>query len=122
MRVAWMIVGCVASWLLASAVTGRGWALDMGVGMAGPLVAAAGSWMMIERTFRKDPARVTAVMYQSLAMKMLFFGAFVVGGVRGLNLHPVPFVVSLASYFITLHVIEAMWLRRLFQSALPAGR
>jgi hypothetical protein len=94
----------------------------VGFGMVGPLAAAAGSWVMIERTFRRDPARVTPVMYQSLLLKMVFFAAYVVAGIQGLSLRPTAFVLSFAGYFISLHVIEAIWLRRLFASAVPVSR
>jgi hypothetical protein len=95
---------------------------DVGFGMVGPLVAAGGSWVMIERTFRRDPARVTPLMYQSLLLKMVFFAAYIVAGIQGLSLRPTAFVVSFAGYFLALHVIEAIWLRRLFASAVPVSR
>jgi hypothetical protein len=53
---------------------------------------------------------------------MVFFAAYVVACVQGLSLRPTAFVVSFAGYFLALHVIEAIWLRRLFASALPASR
>ena len=35
---------------------------------------------------------------------------------RVLELRPLPFVVSFTGYFIALHVIEALFMRRLFAS------
>jgi hypothetical protein len=37
---------------------------------------------------------------------------------RGLDLRPVPFIVSFAAYFIALHTIEATFLRRLLMNDL----
>jgi hypothetical protein len=34
-----------------------------------------------------------------------------------LGAKPVPFVASLTGYFIVLHVIKALWLKRLFVSS-----
>lgn len=121
-RLVWMVAGCVGSWLALSMWIGGTALEDVGFGMVGPLVAAGGSWVMIERTFQRNPARVTPLMYQSLLLKMVFFAAYVVAGIQGLSLHPTAFVVSFAVYFISLHVIEAVWLRKLFASALPVSR
>jgi hypothetical protein len=121
-RLLWLAGGCVASWLALSLAIGGTAFQDVGFGMVGPLAAASGSWVMIERTFRRDPARVTPLMYQSLLLKMVFFAAYIVVGIQGLSLRPTAFVVSFAAYFLTLHVIEAIWLRRLFASAVPVPR
>jgi len=43
-------------------------------------------------------------------------------GCQALENPPVERWVSFAGYFLALHVIEAIWLRRLFASALPASR
>jgi hypothetical protein len=48
-------------------------------------------------------------------VKAVFFGAYVAGMLRLIGLRPVPFVVSFTSYFIALHVTEAVFLRRLFK-------
>ncbi len=60
------------------------------------------------------PERVTGVMVTGLAVKMVFFGVYVAGMLKGAGLRPVPFVVSFAGYFIALHAMEAVFLRRLF--------
>lgn len=121
-RLVWMVTGCVGSWLALGLVLGGTAFADVGFGMAGPLVGAVGSWVMIERTFRRDPARVTTLMYQSFLAKMVFFGAYLVAGVQGLSLRPAAFIVSFAGYFLVLHVIEAIWLRRLFAGPVRVSR
>ena len=79
---------------------------------AGPLVAAFASWVRIARTIRQDPTRLTGRRFGALALKMVFFAAFVVWAIRGVHVEPIPFAVSFAAAFITLHGVEAMWLRR----------
>jgi uncharacterized membrane protein len=44
----------------------------------------------------------------------VFFGGYVAVMLKGLHLRPVPFTVSFSSYFIALHFVEALLLRRLF--------
>jgi hypothetical protein len=114
----WMTGMGLMSWL-AAAVTSRGSAdPEVLLGMAGPLVSAVGSWIAYERAHRSAPGRLTNVMIAALAVKMVFFGAYVGVMLRGLNLRPVPFVVSFAAYFIALHAMEAMFLRRLLMNDL----
>ena len=84
------------------------------LGMLGPLVSALATWIVVARTAAAAPAKVTGVMVTGLAVKMLFFGVYVAGMLKGAGLRPVPFVVSFAASFIALHAMEAGFLRRLF--------
>ena len=112
--VAWMVGASVVSWLIVSGVAG-GSNPEVLCGMLAPLAVAAISWIVIERTYRSKPERLTGVMVQGLAIKAVFFGAYVVSMLRVIGLRPVPFVVSFTSYFIALHVTEALFMRRLFK-------
>jgi hypothetical protein len=53
-------------------------------------------------------------MIQAFAAKMVFFAVYVVVMLKALSLRQIAFVVSFASYFIGLHVTEALCMRRLF--------
>ena len=121
--VMWMTCTSLVSWLVTRVITdGRG-DPEIVLGMVGPLAAAIGSWVAYERAHRGAPGRLTNVMIAALAVKMVFFGGYVVVMLRGLDLRPMPFVVSFASYFIALHTIEATFLRRLLMNDLrsPTG-
>src|ERR1700704_3150887 len=83
-------------------------------GMAAPLFAASASWVLAERTFKRNPEALTSLMVAAFAGKMLFFGAYVAIALGVLALRPVPFVVSFTSYFIALYMTEALCLRRLY--------
>jgi hypothetical protein len=78
-----------------------------------PLLCMAGM-CVVARTAAAAPEKVTGVMVIGLAVKMVFFGVYVAGMLKGAGLRPVPFVVSFAGAFIALHAMEAMFLRRLF--------
>ena len=112
---AWMAAASVVVWLAAAAALGPRLGRDVLAGMLGPLVAASGSWLLVERTFRHDPARVTGLMMVSFFAKMVFFGAYVAVALKLLALDPVPFVASFTAYFIALYLAEALLLRRLFR-------
>jgi hypothetical protein len=85
------------------------------LGIVGPLLVAVGSWVVAERTWRREPQRLTAVMMAAFAGKMVFFAAYVAFMLSVLSLRPVPFVASFTTSFIALHLVEALALRRLFR-------
>ena len=118
--IAWMVGASIGSWLIASRVAGATTNPEALYGMLAPLLVATVSWVVIQRTYRSNPERLTGVMVQGLAVKAVFFGAYVVAMLRVLRVRPVPFVVSFTGYFIALHVTEALFLRRLFHSAFAA--
>jgi hypothetical protein len=85
--------------------------------MLGPLAVASVSWVVTERTYVSSPERLTGVLVQGLAVKAVFFGVYVAGMLRVISVRPVPFVISFTSYFIALHLMEALFMRRLFENA-----
>jgi hypothetical protein len=109
---AWMVGASVGTWLVLtlSAADVNPEAL---FGMLGPLASACVTWIVVARAV-VAPERVTGVMATGLLVKMVFFGAYVAGMLKGAGLRPVPFVVSFAGFFIALHAMEAVFLRRLF--------
>ena len=113
-KVWWMVGASVGSWLVVAAVLGRRTGVDVLFGMIGPLAVASSSWMMVERTYTRTPARLTSLMIAAFAGKMVFFGTYVTFVLTVLTPRSIPFVVSFTSYFITLHLLEAVFLRRLF--------
>jgi hypothetical protein len=110
----WMAIGSLASALLVVAASGRQTEREVTLGMLAPLAAATLSWVLTERTYRRDPRRLTGLMMTGFAAKMVFFGAYVVVMLKVVGLRPVPFVVSFTGYFIALYLTEALLMRRLF--------
>jgi hypothetical protein len=113
---AWMVGLSIGSWVAATAVAGAGINPEALLGMLGPLVAAAVSWVAIEQMHRAAPERVMSVMFTAFGAKMVFFGVYVAAMLRGLELRRTPFVVSFTVYFIALYAMEALFLKRLFGS------
>ena len=110
----WMVAGSLLCWLVVLAVAGGRAGTETLFGMIGPAASAGITMVLAERTYRRDATRLTSVMAAAFAGKMVFFGAYVVVMLRVLSLRPVPFIVSFTSFFIALHLIEALALRRLF--------
>jgi len=112
--VVWIGAASLASALLAIAIAGRRSAADVLLGMLAPLAAVSVSWVLTERTFRRDPLRLSGLMIQAFGAKMLFFGAYVAVMLTVVAVRPVPFVASFTGYFIALYLTEALLMRRLF--------
>jgi hypothetical protein len=53
---------------------------------------------------------------------MVLFGVYVTVMLRVVDLEPRPFIASFTIYFVSLHAIEAVMLRRLFGTALSEAR
>jgi hypothetical protein len=119
---AWMAAASVASWLAATRLLGIDAEREIVLGMIGPLVAAVATWVIVERTYTSShPERLTPLMIQAFAAKMVFFGVYVVVMLKALPVRPIAFVVSFTSYFIALHVTEALCMRRLFARGMDRG-
>jgi hypothetical protein len=123
MKLVWLMVAAsLLSCLAVIAVVGRRFGLEVFLGMVAPLAVASGTWVAVERTYRRHPDRVTSLMIAAFGGKMVFFGLYVAIMLRMSSLRPVPFVVSFTGYFIALHLLEAFFLRRLFAGGMREPR
>lgn len=104
---AWLVV-----WSLTANEAWRGvlW------GAAGPLGISIVSWLAVERTHRRNPAGVSALMIKMFGAKLVLVGALVAVAITRLAAGRREFVVSFTVQYILLHAIEAWYLRRLFSS------
>jgi hypothetical protein len=111
-----MTAGSVLSATVASIATRGRAATEIWLGMLAPLAVALVTWKLIERVYREQPERLTSWMMKAFAGKLVFFGAYVGLAIGVLRVQPVPFIVSFTTCFIALHLIEALWMKRLFVS------
>jgi hypothetical protein len=114
--VVWMVGGGLLTSLAIVSFPGVGSDREVLLGMLAPLVATTGTWVLVERTYRWRPERLTPLMVIAFGAKMVFFGVYVTLMLTVLTLRPVPFVISFTAYFIALYAVEAFYLRRLFES------
>lgn len=111
----WMAGASIAAWLAATRLLNIDADREIVLGMIGPLLAAVVTWVLVERTWTSShPERLTGLMIQAFAAKMVFFAVYIVVMLKMLPVRPIEFVVSFTSYFIALHVTEALCMRRLF--------
>lgn len=107
-----MAAVCVGIWL-AVWMTSPDHARPVFFGILGPFAAVAGTWLIVERVARDNPAGLTAVMMAGFVVKMAFFALYVVAVTRLANVDWTVFTVSFATAFISLYAVEALLLRRL---------
>jgi Kef-type K+ transport system membrane component KefB len=117
--VAWMIGASVASGLALILATGSSLMPELLLGMAGPLTSAVLTWQVLERTQSLAPERLTNVMMTAFGVKVLLFAVYVVVALLVLGIRPRPFILSFTGYYVGLHVVEAMFLRRLLAGEGP---
>jgi hypothetical protein len=109
----WMAAGSVLTCVAAAALGGRAVMPEVVFGMALPLVSAIASWQVIARVHATAPARLTNVLMAAFAVKAILFGVYVVLVLAVLDLRPLPFVAAFTSYYVALHLGEALLLKRL---------
>ena len=111
--VACMVGASAVSFLALVAATGSSLMPELVLGMAGPLTSAVLTWQVLERTHGSAPERLTGVMITAFGVKVVLFALYVVVLLAVLELRPKPFMLSFTGYYVGLHVVEAMFLRRL---------
>lgn len=111
-RIAWL----AAAAIMSAALLGTRFGREVWLGMCAPLIVVSVTWVLTEQVYRARPERLTSVMISAFAGKLVFFGAYVALAIGVLGVDVVPFAASFAGYFIALHLVEALWLKRLFVS------
>ncbi len=111
-----MLAGAVVVWAAALVLFGPAVGRDVALGIAGPFVAVAVTWVLVVGAHRRSPADVTRVMVAGFAGKMIFFGVYVVAVWKLAMPEAIPFIASFTGSFLTLYGVEAFLLDRLFRS------
>ena len=110
-----ILFSCIGSWALVSFMFPQA-AVEIFLGMLGPLLLAIGTLILVERTYRKAPRKLTSLMTQAFFGKMLFYGVYVGVIVGFYSFQALPFAVSFTVYFIGLHLTEALYFQALFRA------
>ena len=110
----WMAGVSVATAGAITALPGFDGDREVLFGMLAPLAGAAITWILAARLFPSRPELLTSMMVAAFGAKVVFFGAYVALMLKVLQLEPMPFVASFTGYFVMLHIVEAVYLQRLF--------
>jgi len=88
-------------------------ATEVLVGMAGPVVVAVGSIMMMDRVSQRTPEGLTRLLIRAFVSKMVVFGLYVVLATVLMSLDVVVFIVSFTMYFVLLYLVETFYVYQL---------
>ena len=113
MWVLWLTAAVVVAAGVGAAAAAPGAALEIALGVAGPLVVAVGSLVLMDRAYKRGPEHLTRLMVRAFLAKLGFFGLYMALTVSLLSLDPIWFAASFAVAFVTLHLAEALHLQRL---------
>jgi hypothetical protein len=115
-----MTIVSMACWAVGSAIASDANRFAVTLGVVGPLVVASAAWLLMERAYVRAPERFFGLMIKLFAAKMVLFGAYVAAVVMLLPTGSIPFVMSFTMTYAVLHVMEALYLRRLFSGRAAA--
>ena len=82
--------------------------------MIAPLLIGIGTVSMVDRILQREPTRLTAFMTKALVGKMVLYGIYVALIIGWFSFELIPFAISFAAYFISLHLVEALHFRSVF--------
>ena len=111
-----IVVSCLGSWGLVSLVVFPGVLVETFLGMVAPLLLAIVTVLMVERTYSREPAKLTVRMTKAFLGKMLFYGIYISLVLGVFLFQATPFIISFTVYFLGLHLAEALHFRVLFQT------
>jgi hypothetical protein len=97
---------------VVSGVAGLGFEREIWLGMLGPTLASALTWVALNRQMRQGPQKMLGCLIKAFMLKFMFFGVYIVALVKTNQVRPEPFVCCLAFFYIALHTTEAFELRR----------
>ena len=112
-----LILFCFGSWSLVSWIFIEDYIVEIFLGMIMPLAVGLFTITRIQSIFVSDPRKLTSFMMKSFIVKMVIYGVYMIGIVAFSPFNERTFFVSFISYFITLHVLEAFFIRSVFKGS-----
>ena len=109
-----LIVFCFGSWSLVSWIIIKDYISELFLGMIVPLVIGLLTITRIQSIFFSDPGELTSFMMKSFIGKLVIYGVYMMGIVAFSPFNERHFFISFMGYFITLHVLEAFFIRSVF--------
>ena len=85
-------------------------------GWFGPVVSGAVTIYFVQRESKKGLSLITKTLVIGFAIKMVFYGAYILILFKFYSFTPIPLMCSFASFFLGLHALEAVIIKRISQS------
>ena len=72
------------------------------------LILSSETIIFVERASKKDLWSVTKTLTIGFAIKMIFYGVYILVLFEFYSFYPIPLICSLAGFFVGHHVLEAV--------------
>jgi hypothetical protein len=109
----WMTAGSILIAMILTFVFDKQTRLEIWLGMMGPLSATVLSWIAMVRQYSRDHRGMTRLLIRAMAVKAVFFAIYISVLLRSRCVRPIPFVICFTGFYLALHIVEAMGLRRM---------
>ena len=90
--------------------------LELFLGWILPVLAGTVTLYFIGSAAQKDPFLVTKTIAKGFALKMVYYGATILTLFKLYAFEPIPFICRFSGFFLGLHVLEAVIIKRISQS------
>ena len=110
-------VFCLGSWGLLSGIFFPPHSTELFLGMIAPLIAGGITIPVMKKTHAADPAALTKFMMKGFLVKIILYGGDVSIIIGFYAFNAVPFILSFIGYFVTLHILEAFYLKSIFKKS-----
>ncbi|MFQ6606045.1 MAG: hypothetical protein ACE5DP_00100 [Fidelibacterota bacterium] len=106
---------CLGSWGLLS-IFFPAYITEIFLGLLIPWLMGLFTLRTVKRIYETHPEKLTPFMMKAFFGKMVVVALYIILLFRFYTFHALPFVISFAGYFITLHTLEAFYLRSTFNN------
>ena len=90
--------------------------LELFLGWILPVLAGTVTMYFIGSAVQKDSFLVTKTLAKGFVLKMVYYGATILTIFKLYSFEPIPFICSFSGFFLGLHVLEAVIIKRISQS------
>ena len=111
----YMFFFTLGSWGLAAGLFFPAFRWEMFLGMIAPLVIGLLTLFCEKKIYDRNPEDLTPFMLKAFAGKMIFYGAYFICIFTFYSFNPIPFIITFLACFITLHTIEALFLKSILK-------
>ena len=82
--------------------------LELFLGWFGPVSAGFITMYFVIQAAKIDPYSVTKTLTKGFALKMVFYGLYIIIFFKLYSFKPIPFLCSFSGFFLGLHALEAV--------------
>ena len=102
--------------LVISLILFRDYAVGIFIGWLLPILAGTVTMSFIASERKKGSIALTKAIAKGFVLKMIYYGISILFLFKYSSFQPIPFVCSFSGFFIGLHILEAVIIKRISES------